>query len=222
MSDYHKLLMNNILFQGIDSESIRQYIDSSHIRVETYKKNTLIIQKGDPCLHAGFLISGQLAASQLTADGDTLLIHTFQPNSPFSLALCMHEDSAYPFSLISLKESRVLYVPFEQIRKLIKHHSVFNENVLRFLSQRILSLHEKIELMQNKNVRERLMLYFKEEHQSCGQVQFDLPFSKVMLASLLGVARPSLSRELKHMSDEGLIRVEGRRITLLELEKFWL
>ena len=220
MAEYLKLLLNNILFKGIDEATLRQIIDFHHIHIEKYKKNTIIIQKGDPCLQAGFLISGLLAAQQFTSEGDSLLIHTFQENSPFSLALCMQDTSAYPFSLLSLQDSTVLYIPFEQIRELLRKSSTFNENVLRFLSLRILNLHKKLQLMQNKNVRSRLQLFFSEEYQTSGQIQFRLPYSKVMLANLLGIARPSLSRELKHMCEEGLLQVNGRDITLLQTEYF--
>jgi Mn-dependent DtxR family transcriptional regulator len=43
-----------------------------------------------------------------------------------------------------------------------------------------------------------------------------LEASKERLASLFGVARPSLSRELGEMERRGLIRVEGREIAILD------
>lgn len=39
------------------------------------------------------------------------------------------------------------------------------------------------------------------------------------LAETFGVTRPSLSRELLAMADDGLIRVEGRKIKILAREE---
>ena len=43
-----------------------------------------------------------------------------------------------------------------------------------------------------------------------------LPHSQSQLSELFGVARPSIGRAIGEMNQEGLIRTEGRQVTLLD------
>jgi CRP-like cAMP-binding protein len=56
-----------------------------------------------------------------------------------------------------------------------------------------------------------------DEQQSQIQVVLDIP--KGQLASLLGTSSETLSRIFSKMSDEGLIRVEGKTIHILDSER---
>ena len=47
-----------------------------------------------------------------------------------------------------------------------------------------------------------------------------MPDSKTNIADIIGVARPSLSRELKNMEEDELITINGSKVTLLSPEIF--
>ena len=93
--------------------------------IETYKKGTIIVQAGAVCNSIGFILYGTLAIQQINADGDLLIINMFESNEVFGAALYKAEKPEYPFTLVSLNESQVLYLSFAQIHKLIKNNSVF-------------------------------------------------------------------------------------------------
>ena len=51
-----------------------------------------------------------------------------------------------------------------------------------------------------------------------GNYSRKLIMTREEMAQTLNVARPSLSRELMKMSKEGLIRVEGRKISVADVQ----
>jgi len=74
---------------------------------------------------------------------------------------------------------------------------------------------DQIENLSLKEVPSRLasyLLYLSEEQKNRAQVHLDI--SKGQLASLLGTTPETLSRIFAKMTEEGLIKVRGRVITL--------
>ena len=214
------LLLNNPLFKDMDLNTLFDLIDFDHCILGNYKKGTLIVQEGDPCSSIGFVLSGVLAIQQLTLTGYLLNVKMFNTNDTFGAALYSTKEPKYPFTLMTMKNSKVLYMPFEQVRSLLNKNPIFNDNFISFLSSRVLNFKEKQQILQYKDVRSRLMIYLSNEYKINGLQTFKLQHSKSTLADIIGVARPSVSRELKKMADDHLIKISGQTITLLKLELF--
>jgi len=91
--------------------------------------------------------------------------------------------------------------------------------MLAVLSFRLRKFATQIENLSLKEVPARLasyLVYLSEEQDNYEVVELDI--SKGQLASLLGTIPETLSRIFSKMNDEGLIQVNGKRITLLDLE----
>ena len=91
--------------------------------------------------------------------------------------------------------------------------------MLAVLSRRLRQFATQIENLSLKEGPARLagyLLYTAEEQGSSDSVS--LPVSKGQLASLLGTIPETLSRIFARMSEDGLIRVEGRSITIIDRE----
>jgi len=92
-------------------------------------------------------------------------------------------------------------------------------NMLAVLSMRLRRFATQIENLSLKEVPARLagyLLYLAEEQGNVERVELDI--SKGQLASLLGTIPETLSRIFAKMSEEGLISVDGKLISLLDLE----
>ena len=91
--------------------------------------------------------------------------------------------------------------------------------MLAVLSLRLRRFATQIENLSLKEVPERLanyLIYLSEEQGREDEVE--LQISKGQLASLLGTIPETLSRIFAKMSEEGLIRVSGKVIALLDRE----
>lgn len=91
--------------------------------------------------------------------------------------------------------------------------------MLAVLSFRLRKFATQIENLSLKEVPARLasyLVYLSEEQGNDEVVELDI--SKGQLASLLGTIPETLSRIFSKMNDQGLIEVNGKRITLLDPE----
>jgi len=216
-----KLLLCNPLFKNIPESALSELLHLDHCIIGSYKKGTVIIQEGDACSNLGFILSGSLAAQQISTDGEILTMNMYESTDTFGAALLGTEQPQFPFTLVTTSNCKVLYIPFYEIRQLLKCSPEFNENYIAFLSSRVLNFKEKLKMLQYKDVRSRIIYYLSKEFKKKNSTDIILQHSKVEIANILGIARPSLSRELKHMSDENILQVNGNKITLLKPELFF-
>jgi len=91
-----------------------------------------------------------------------------------------------------------------------------NKNYIALLSHRVSIFQKKIRIFSEKEVRSRLILYFSYEFSKTKETSFLLNHTKTEIADMIGVARPSVSRELKHMEEDGLIIMDRNLITIKE------
>lgn len=102
---------------------------------------------------------------------------------------------------------------------MLEKNSSLALNMLAILAMRLRRFATQIEHLSLKEVPGRLamyLLYMAKEQKNMNQVVLDIP--KGQLASLLGTSPETLSRIFQKMSEEGLIRVDGRRIQLLDTD----
>jgi CRP-like cAMP-binding protein len=84
--------------------------------------------------------------------------------------------------------------------------------MMQLMAQKSLTLNERLEIMTCSSLRQKIakMILFSIG----GKSSMSVYMSRQEMADFLNTARPSLSRELMRMQNDGLITVEGRKITV--------
>ena len=82
------------------------------------------------------------------------------------------------------------------------------------ISERALHLSQRVEVLSQRSIREKLICYFLQLAGSRHSQEFTLPFTMVDLADYLSIDRSAMTRELKHMKEEGLIELQKKQIRL--------
>ena len=70
-------------------------------------------------------------------------------------------------------------------------------------------------LLTKRSTRDKLIGYFTMLSTRTLNKSFSLPFSLTDLADYLSVDRSAMMRELSHLKEEGFIKKNGNKITLL-------
>lgn len=214
--------MKNALFKNIDEEELHRILNISSCTEEVYEKDSLVVQEGESCATIGFVLEGTLTIQQYGRSGDALTINIFRHGDCFGAPLLFTKTAKYPFTLITSTRSKVLFIPFEEMRSMLEKSKTFNFNYLTFLSTHIFVLKNKIKILAHNDVRSRLMIYLAKERELSGSLHFKMRHKKTEISEIIKVARPSVSRELSNMEKDGLIRIEGNYVTILEEEEFLL
>ena len=216
MYNKDKLLANSLLFSGLPAEQLREIgrISAS----KHYAKGVAIFHEGDPGIGFFMVASGKVKIFKMSFDGKEQILHIFGPGEPFGEVPVFH-GSPFPANAETLTEADLLFFPRTEFVNLVTANPSLALNMLAVLALRLRRFATQIESLSLKEVPGRLasyLHYLMEEQQRVDKVVLDIP--KGQLASLLGTSSETLSRIFNKMTEEGLIRVEGKTISILDAE----
>jgi CRP-like cAMP-binding protein len=82
-----------------------------------------------------------------------------------------------------------------------------------------LLLNQRVEYLTIKSMRGKISNYLLEQYRITGNNHLILPLNRNELADFLNVSRPSMSRELCSMRDEGVIDFHLNAFRIVDIEK---
>jgi CRP/FNR family transcriptional regulator len=216
MEKKDELLATSLLFSGLPAEQLREI---AKIGVsKRYGKGAAVFFEGDPGIGFYMVASGKVKIFKMSLDGKEQILHIFGPGEPFGEVPVFH-GNPFPANAETLTEADILFFPRTEFINLLSVHPSLALNMLAVLALRLRRFATQIENLSLKEVPGRLasyLCYLVEEQQRQDKVVLDIP--KGQLASLLGTSSETLSRIFAKMSEEHLIRVEGKTIYLLDME----
>ncbi len=219
---YRETLQKNTFFKGISREELAEIISCLEPQVTCYLKNKVVLQAGDPLPGIGIVLTGKLVISKVTASGDRTIIGQLYPSDTFGEVAALSESKQAPATVTAEIASEVL---FFAPRKLTSSdtiqcsgYSKFVSNTIKLMANKAFVLNKKIDYLIIKSMRGKICAYLLDVAKKNGNT-FTIPFNRNALADYLNVSRPSMSRELSKMQEEGLIRYQGNEIELLQIDK---
>jgi CRP-like cAMP-binding protein len=224
-------LSSTVLFNGLDHSVFHQYCMKTTVRLVW--KGEVIANEGDLCPGIGIIIDGQIALQKYTSSGDFATIELLSAGDIFGEDLMFGTHKTFMNTIEAVSNSKIIMVPRDMLNTMLQQNPVIMENFLTVLSDRVLAQSRRISLLSQKSLRQKISSYLlellreqREEEAADPQPTrsvvstqaVELPVSKEVVARLLAMPRPSFSRELITMERDGLIRVSGRVIWLLDIE----
>lgn len=202
------------LFNGLPEEDLRAL---SGIVVERpYAAGETIFREGDRAAGLNIAFSGRVKIFKLAPNGKEQILHIMGPGEPFA-EVPVFQGGHYPASAEAIEASRVLFIPRNGLTDMIRKNPALALDMLAVLSRRLREFAATIENLSLRGVPERLSAYLL--HVSDGEkgaAEFELGIKKGLLANLLGTTGESVSRVLAKMSQAGILRVQGKKIAILD------
>ena len=202
------------LFDGVSPEEYAAMMVCFKTVVRTYMKGEEIPM---PSGRVGIVQRGQINLLKTDINGVRTIFEQLKPGGVFGDVLGFSWADASLF-LVAEEESDVLYIDYEHIIKrcpnACTHHSVVVSNLVRLMSEKTQALSEHLEILSRRTTREKLTAYFSMLAAKNRSSYFTLPFSQTSLADYICVDRSAMVRELRRMSDDGLIEMERRNVKL--------
>jgi len=180
------------------------------------EKGQAIFLDGDRATGFYIVLSGRVKIYKLGPDGKEQILHVFGPGEPFG-EVPTFADAVFPAHAEAVENTRLLFFSRENFIRQIRRDPDLAMGMLATLSRRLLHMTRLVESLSLQNVSTRLAAYLiklSEDQRQAATVELDI--NKGQLAGLLGTVPETLSRALNRLTNRGLIKVEGRRITILD------
>lgn len=205
------------LFAGMSDAEIEQSLNNAQAKVMQYPKNSMIFQQSDTPRLIHILISGAVAICKDSLAGKRTIVTTIrQRGEMFGEVYAFLEKTAYDYYAVATEPAAVLELPKQAFSHCSHQDGSYQaklvHNMLFLLAEKAYFLNQKLQIMSADSLRQKLAKLLLENADDSGLVR--LALNREELADYLRVARPSLSRELMKMRQEGLLSVEGRQIRI--------
>ena len=126
-------------------------------------------------------------------------------------------DKPMPLDATALADTLVVIVPAAPLLALIQSDSSFALGMLASLSQRLHELVTDFEATTQHGALERLAAYLESlAVPGIEPATASLPATKTIIAARLGITKETLSRLLRQLAEQGVIRLARRDVVLLD------
>ncbi len=218
--DLSPALLSASLFEGLEKKAVAGFLKEARCRLGSFPRGTILLSQGDSVAAAGVLLSGKIKAYRLNRQGEENLQSVLGPGSMFGDMLMATDNGKSPVTVEVTEDARVLFVPFDSIMAAGgEFGNRLRVNLLHELSARYWALSRKVRYLSERSLRGRIALFLLDAARDQGGLTFTLPMTREAMASLLGVNRSALSRELSRMEKDGLVAVYRGSFRLLSREE---
>ena len=207
------------LFDGIGEKDTKRMLECFNIRRQTFSPGETVCDFSKNGDTIGIIMSGSVSLIRSDPGGNRVVLEDLSENDIFGEMIAFSENTDSGVYAVCEKKCEVAFMMYEHIAKRCKNackcHTVAVENMFRVVTRKAQRLSERIEILSNRSIREKLMCFFSMYSMRQGRTSFELPFSLSYLAEYICADRSAMMREIKKMSDEGIIKTDRRRIEML-------
>lgn len=207
----------DIVFSTLNDESIRELCN--HKEERTYRKGEIINHEGEKITDFKYLKSGLVKLFRRSVNGNEQVVTITRPFE-FVSNMSIFSDEKYKYSVSALEDSVVCTVKLDFIKETFLKNGGFASGLLgkvSLMNDRIIS--QTLDIRQ-KNLVGRVayvLLYFTREIYKSRV--YDLPVSRKEIADYIGMSTANVIRTMSDFKKEGIIRIFGKTIEVVDLEK---
>ena len=216
MKEIDHIISDIPLFNGLPED---QLLAIKQIAVEKkVNKGEAIFSEGDEGKGFYVVLEGRVKIYKVSAEGKEQILHIFGQGQPFG-EVPVFAGQNFPANAQAISKGRVLFFPRTAFVTLITENPSLSLNMLAVMASKLREFSVQIENLSLKEIPARLasyLIYLAEEQHS--EEAVTLGISKGQLASMLGTIPETLSRIFAKLSGQGLIKVQGPKIALLDRE----
>lgn len=202
---------------------VKKLLDSffNKYSLKTFAKREVVIQPSGNRIF--FLTKGVVRMFCLSKEGVELTINIYRPYSLFPLSLLLNNrQDKYTYN--ALTEVAGYFASKNALKNFIKKNPEVLFDLLKRIYKGLEGFFKHLEMLLSKDANKRiinqLVVYAKRFGQkNQDKIIFDLHLTHHQLASQTGLARESVSKELKKLQNKGLIGYLGKQLFIYNLSK---
>ena len=207
-------------FMALPPEELKDL--AGHCRVRHLAKDEVLVAEGDQCCDGLFIIqSGAIKLFKMAESGREQVLSIERAGSTVG-ELSVFDGGAFPTSAVANEDSTILFLPKREFLDLCRRNSEVAFAVIRTLAWRFRYLTSLVEELSLKEVSHRLARFLRDRAVASGTrtrrgLEFPLEVTNQEIGAEIGTVRDLVSRNLRRFVDRGIIRLERRKVIVLDL-----
>ena len=213
-------LLQTYLFQDLSPAQVEGLARAATARNVARGDHALRI--GDRADEVWIIVAGKLKEYRLDPAGNEYVNELMGPGQVFGEPGIFSSERTRVVNVVALEHSNVLTIPRDELFKFMIAHPPALLRLLEGLASEARMPLPAVTMMAYASLSERViakllqLAQWDESSKNDGAVELRL--SQSLLASMVGATREKVNRALAPLVDEGLVRLEYRRMLLLDVE----
>lgn len=209
-------LTNTPLFHGLSPAELQIVAEAAQRR--HVAQDGFFFEQDDPATALHILDAGQVRMTQLTPDGNQILLRFIRAGDMFG-GVAAFGVKTYPASAQAVEESYAFTWDTETMRALMVRFPQLALNALEHTAGVIVQLQDRVRELQTERVERRVARALLRLAQQGGKkteagLLIDMPLSRQDLAEMTGTNLYSVSRVLSAWEKQGLVQTGRERVIL--------
>jgi CRP-like cAMP-binding protein len=194
---------------------------ASHCVVRHVMKDEMLVGEGDPCEGLFVVQSGAIKLFKMAENGREQILVIERAGSTVG-ELPIFDGGNFPASVVAVDDSTLLFLPKREFLELCRRNSEVAFALIRSLAWRFRYLTSLVEELSFKEVSHRLARFLRDRALKSGVrtkrgLEFPLQETNQEIGAEIGTVRDLVSRNLRRFVDRGIIRLERRKVIVLDM-----
>ncbi|TSJ42531.1 Crp/Fnr family transcriptional regulator [Fluviicola chungangensis] len=204
---------SNTLSEFKSSKELREKLTALGF-AKTFDEGEIILNENAYIKAIPIVTKGSIKVMRTDEDGREILLYYIKPGESCIMSFLggIHHDTS-KVKAIAEEDSEILFIPIDKVGLLIKDYPEWLDFIFRLYHKRFEELLEVVNAVAFKKMDERLLNLLQKKGELTGSKVLSVTHEQ--LANELGTARVVVSRLLKHMEDQGLVKLGRNKVALL-------
>ena len=204
------------LFAGMSTLSIDLALGNISYQIINFAPRDVYTLAGMPCRFADIVLSGSHICRMVSLSGKQVEVTRLRPGNLIAPAFIFAKNNSMPVSVETDSEVTLLRMTPQTLKKLIDDDADIRMNYIRSLSNIDVFLTHKMKVLSLFTVREKVAYLLLERAGEQNSNTIRLTRSRQEIADSFGIQKFSLLRVLSEFEKEGVIRVDGKTIEIID------
>lgn len=204
-----------LFFEGLPEEKFAKLAAISIIK--KFNKGQQLFEADVPANGFYAPIKGRVKIFRTSPSGKEQILHVFGPGEAFG-EVPVFEGGTFPAHGQAVDDCETLFFPRREFENMIKEDPDLAMKMMAMLSQKLRILVNKIDDLSLKEAPSRVASYLLLLRSSQDSDTFKLDLPKGQIAFYLGTIQETLSRIFKRFSEDEIIEINGKEITILDMD----
>ncbi|MDQ2862207.1 MAG: Crp/Fnr family transcriptional regulator [Bacteroidota bacterium] len=202
--------------------SISEFQSSPELKRKLYEYSTvknfsagdIILDENANIRTIPIVTKGSMKVMRTDEDGKEILLYYIKAGESCIMSFLggMHQETSKVKAVVE-EDTEILFLPTEKVSLFIKEYPQWLDYIFRLYHKRFEELLEVVNAVAFKKMDERLLNFIKKK---CENTKSDtLNLTHEQIANELGTSRVVVSRLLKQMEDDGLVKLGRNKISLV-------
>jgi CRP/FNR family transcriptional regulator, dissimilatory nitrate respiration regulator len=206
------------LFSGLTEQEKETLLKGGRLRQAP--RGEMIFAQGDSVTHFYVLIKGTVQLFRANAEGHEKTIEVLKAGQTMCEGEILDSCRAHRVNAVAVEDSVVIEFPVLWLKETAKKYNAFALNLLSLISKHAHMAEVEAEQQATMSAPQLVACFIQR---MCVLYDFDpkgfdLPYSKTLIASRLGMELETFSRTLNKLKEQG-ISVEGTQVKITDLKR---